>query len=334
MAGRVFWACWSLTFPGRHSIWICCSALFVAGAAFGYVAVPFSWQAQHLVMLECHFSWQAQHLDMLQCPFRGRRSIWWCWSVIFRGRRSIWICCSALFVGGAAFGDVGVSFFVAGAAFGYVAVPFSWQAQHLVMLECHFSWQAQHLDMLQCPFRGRRSIWWCWSVIFRGRRSIWICCSAFFVAGAAFGEIWVDSRSAKRCNFQYKMRLRSAKITSANGRVRVDESAAHCKWRINCFRQISLRFWSASLRGRRNLWWHWRLSAFALKFRMLARSIMRAVFVAGAIFGNVGGWVLVPAHCTWRFLYVRTTNHGSHFLWQAQYLVTLEDDFCCPEKCN
>ena len=32
-----------------------------------------------------------------------------------------------------------------------------------------------------------------------------------FVAGAVFGEIWVDSRSAKRCNFQYKMRLQSAK---------------------------------------------------------------------------------------------------------------------------
>ena len=34
---------------------------------------------------------------------------------------------------------------------------------------------------------------------------------SLFVAGAVFGEIWVDSRSAKRCNFQYKMRLRSAK---------------------------------------------------------------------------------------------------------------------------
>ena len=34
---------------------------------------------------------------------------------------------------------------------------------------------------------------------------------ALFVAGAVFGEIWVDSRSAKCCNFQYRMRLRSAK---------------------------------------------------------------------------------------------------------------------------
>ena len=34
---------------------------------------------------------------------------------------------------------------------------------------------------------------------------------SLFVAGAVFGEIWVDSRSAKRCNFQYKMRCRGGK---------------------------------------------------------------------------------------------------------------------------
>ena len=34
---------------------------------------------------------------------------------------------------------------------------------------------------------------------------------SLFVAGAVFGEIWVDSRSVKCCNFQYKMRLRRAK---------------------------------------------------------------------------------------------------------------------------
>ena len=28
---------------------------------------------------------------------------------------------------------------------------------------------------------------------------------SLFVAGAVFGEIWNDSRSAKRCIFQYKM---------------------------------------------------------------------------------------------------------------------------------
>ena len=34
---------------------------------------------------------------------------------------------------------------------------------------------------------------------------------SLFVAGAVFGEIWIDGRSAKCCNFQYKMRLGSAK---------------------------------------------------------------------------------------------------------------------------
>ena len=42
---------------------------------------------------------------------------------------------------------------------------------------------------------------------------------SLFVAGAVFGQISVDSRSAKCCNFQYKMRCGGGKISSANGRV-------------------------------------------------------------------------------------------------------------------
>ena len=34
---------------------------------------------------------------------------------------------------------------------------------------------------------------------------------SLFVAGAAFGEIWVDSKSAKSCIFPYNMRLQSVK---------------------------------------------------------------------------------------------------------------------------
>ena len=61
-----------------------------------------------------------------------------------------------------------------GEAFGDVAVSFSWLVQYLVILECHFLWQAQHLVMLQC---------------------------LFFVAGAAFCEIGVDSRSVRDDEF-------------------------------------------------------------------------------------------------------------------------------------
>ena len=40
----------------------------------------------------------------------------------------------------------------------------------------------------------------------------------FVAAGIVFGEIWVDSWSAKCCNFHYKMRLRSAKSKRAGAR--------------------------------------------------------------------------------------------------------------------
>ena len=52
--------------------------------------------------------------------------------------------------------------------------------------------------------------------------------ASFFVAGAVFGDVglslFVAGRSAKCCNFQYKMRLRSAKSNLGEwGRVRDDE---------------------------------------------------------------------------------------------------------------
>ena len=32
--------------------------------------------------------------------------------------------------------------------------------------------------------------------------------------------------------------------------------------------------------------------------------------------------------------YVTMINHGSHFSWQAQYLVKLEGDSCCSAHCK
>ena len=31
---------------------------------------------------------------------------------------------------------------------------------------------------------------------------------------------------------------------------------------------------------------------------------------------------------------VERINHDTHFSWQGQYLVTLEDDFCCSAQCK
>ena len=66
-----------------------------------------------------------------------------------------------------------------------------------MMLQCHFLRQVQYL-VLECYFS--------WQA-----RDLMMLAVSLFVAGATFGEICVDSRSAKCCIFQYKMRLQSAK---------------------------------------------------------------------------------------------------------------------------
>ena len=57
---------------------------------------------------------------------------------------------------------------------------------------------------------------------------------SLFVAGAVFGQIRVDSRSAKCCNFQYKMRCRGGKsklcertgsVLQFHGRIMLESSA-------------------------------------------------------------------------------------------------------------
>ena len=58
--------------------------------------------------------------------------------------------------------------------------------------------------------------------------------------------------------------------------------------------------------------------------------------MAGAVFGEVGGRLLLlrAPHLVNSISCVKRTNHESHFLWQAQYLVKLEGDSCCPRIGN
>ena len=101
---------------------------------------------------------------------------------------------------------------------------------------------------------------------------------SLFVAGAVLGEIWVDSRSAKCCNFQYKMRLRSAKIvTSANGRVRDDEFMVG-SWSDHG----RIMLGSCSNRPRIGIDASAVFGAFFFAFGV-------QLCVAGAVFGEVGG---------------------------------------------
>ena len=71
---------------------------------------------------------------------------------------------------------------------------------------------------------------------------------------------------------------------------------------------MSFHMWRGSimtfiLRGRRSIWWSWRLT-----------------LVAPRIVNDVS--------------YVRRVNDEIHFAWQAQYLVKLEGDSCCSAHCQ
>ena len=58
--------------------------------------------------------------------------------------------------------------------------------------------------------------------------------------------------------------------------------------------------------------------------------------MAGAVFGEVGSWrvTLVAPRIVNDVSYVTTIKHASHSVWQAQYLVRLDGDTCCPAHCK
>ena len=190
--------------------------------------------------------------------------------VILRGRRSIWwrwsmspvaprIWCFACEQD-----QSWVSFFVAGAAFGDVAGSLFVAGGNVTL-------------------RGRRKIWWCWSVTFRGRQSIW----------------WnLASRSTKRCHFQYKVRLRSAKS-------KLGERGARWPRIVNDVLYMRRINHESHFRGRRSIWWCGRFFLTGAAFGDVGASLCGA----GAAFGDVGV--------------------SRNFAWQAQSLVRLEDDACC-----
>ena len=63
-------------------------------------------------------------------------------------------------------------------------------------------------------------------------------------------------------------------------------------------------------------------------------SILECCLRGDAVFGDVGGLDLVAPHNVNNVSYVTDINHESHFAWQAQYLVTLEDESCCSAHCK
>ena len=113
-----------------------------------------------------------------------------------------------------------------------------------------------------------------WMLVWRSRcdeDQSWV---SLFVAGAVFGEIWVDSRSAKCCNFQYKMRCRGgkSKLCERTGSV------------LQFHGRIMFGSWSNRPRIGNDA--STVFGKFFLDFGV-------QFCVAGAVFGEVGGWCLL-----------------------------------------
>ena len=267
-------------------------------------------------ILTFKISWQAQYLVRLEGDLTG--SAHWKWRFICDADHWWhWFC-----VAGAVFGEVGGSFCVAGAVFGEVG-----------------GW--------------------------------------LFVTGAALRDILGDSRDAKCCILQYKIVSKLGRVRSPKRRVRDDdfivgyprimvESSFY--WRKH-FRDFPRKSWPSRFRGRRSIWWGWRvtwlaprigndvsyvtqitddidfvwqvqylvrlggwlywLHALEMRFHMWRKSFL--TFILRGRRSIWWGW-----RVTWlaprignELSYVTQIIDDIHFAWQAQYLVRLEGDFTC-----
>ena len=146
-----------------------------------------------------------------------------------------------------------------------LSLKISWQAQYLVKLEgdsccsAHCKWR----------FICQADQWWdsfCVAGAVFGEVGVWL-----FVAGAAVRDILGDSRSAKCCNFSYKMRLQ-------DGTSQVSE-AAGARWRFHARIMFGMSSNRLSIGGSTSGSFRWNLEL--------------QDFVAGAVFGEVGGWLLL-----------------------------------------
>ena len=146
--------------------------------------------------------------------------------------------------------------------------------------EVHFAWQAQYLARFEVDFASSAHSKWrficeadqswdafCVPGAVFGEVGVWL-----FVAGAAFGDILGDSRSPKCCIFQYKIVFKVGRVRSPKRRVRDAIFWSDCRRII-----VGLSSNRLSIGGSNSRSFRW--------------SLELTDFVAGAVFGEVGGWL-------------------------------------------
>ena len=236
------------------------------------------------IILESSFYWRKHFrefpLKSWASRFRGRRSIWWGWRVTLVAPRI-------------------------GNEVSYVTqiiddIHFAWQAQYLVRLEGDFTCSTHWKWGFICD----ADHWWhsfCVAGAVFGEVGGWL-----FVTGAALRDILGDSRDAKCCILQYKIVSKMGRVRSPKRRVRDDDFIVGYRrimvessfyWRKH-FRDFPRKSWPSRFRGRRSIWWGWRVT-----------------WLAPRIGNDVS--------------YVTQITDDVDFVWQVQYLVRLEGDLTC-----
>ena len=178
----------------------------------------------------------------------------------------------------------------------------SWQAQYLVMLDSNQCCSAH------CKWRFICDADQSWDSFCVAGAVFGEVGLSLFVAGAAFGDILGDSRSAKCCIFQYKIVSKIGRVRSPKRRVRDDDFILG-SWsdypRIVFILAEAIQTVSAAILNLKISWqaqyllrlevdiacsahWKWR-------FIWDADQTWDSFCVAGAVFAEVGGW-----HCLLR----------------------------------
>ena len=216
----------------------------VAGAVFGEVG---GWlYLLHALEMTFHM-WRRSLMTLIFC---GRCSIWWSWTVTLLAPR----------IGN----DVS-----------YVTrishqIHFAWQAHYLVKLVCDFLWQAQHIV-------------------------------TFWEIAGARNVVFYNTKSSPRSD---REGLRSGGcemtiLSSDYPRIMVESSFY---WRKHS-REFPLKSWASRFRGRRSIWWGWRVTLLAPRI------------------GN-------------DVSYVTQIIDDIDFLWQVQFLVSFKGDFTWSVHCK
>ena len=322
------------------------------------------------IILESSFYWRKHFREFPMkswaSRFRGRGSIWWGWML------TVLAPCIG--------NDVSYVPQIAG------DIDFVWQAQYLLSLAGDFSWQAQHFVTFW-EIAGPRN------VVFYNRKRL----------QDGIGKV----TEAAGARWRFYPRISSDIV---GYRRIILESSFY--WRKH-FREFLMKSWASRFRGRRSIWWGWRVTLVAprignevayvtqiiddIHFAWQAQYLVRleggftgdftcsrhwkcgficdadhwwhSFCVAGAVFGEVGGWLHLLHALEMRFhmwrrslmtfilrgrrsiwwgwrvtslaprigndvSYVTQIIDDIHFAWQAQYLVKLDADSCCAAHCK